>query len=71
MLGIFAETYRISNIVKKIYRKFPNDDDSTEESIKATHNEASIYGLLGDHPRIAECLYIDPAMTYVGAQVLS
>jgi len=65
MLGIFVEIYRIGNIVKKVYRKYPNDDGSTEESIKATHNEASIYRLLGSHPGIAECLYIDPAMTYV------
>lgn len=65
MVGIFAETYRIGNIVKKVYRRFPNDDIATEESIKATHNEASIYILLGDHPRIAKFLYTDPTKTYI------
>lgn len=65
MVGIFAETYRIGNIVKKVYRKFPNDDDASEESIKAIHNEASIYILLGNHPRIAKYLFVDPSKTYI------
>lgn len=39
LVEIFAEDYRIGNIV---YRRFPNDDIVAEESIKATHNEASI-----------------------------
>lgn len=65
MVGIFAETYRIGNMVKKVYRKFPDDDVATEESMKATHNEASIYILLGDHPRIAKYLFTDPAKTYI------
>lgn len=65
MVGIFAETYRIGNVVKKVHRSFFDDDIATEESIKATHNEASIYILLGDHPRIAEFLRTDPAKNYV------
>ena len=65
MVGIFAETYRIGNRVKKVYRKYPDDDDATEESIKATRNEASIYTLLGDHPRIAKYSFIDPSKTYI------
>jgi serine/threonine protein kinase len=65
MVGIFAETYRVGNIVKKVYRRFPDDDIATEESIKATHNEANIYILLGDHPRIAKFLHTDPAKTYI------
>lgn len=65
MMGIFAETYRIDNIIKKVYRRFPNDDIATEESIKATQNEASIYMLLGDHPRVAKFLHTDPAKTYI------
>lgn len=65
MVGIFAETYRIGNIVKKVYRRFPNDDIATKESIKATHNEASIYILLGDHPRIAKFLHTNPTKTYI------
>lgn len=65
MMGIFAETYRIGNLVKKVYRRFPDDDAATEESMKATHNEASIYILLGHHPRIAKFLYTDPAKTYI------
>ena len=63
MVGIFAETYRIGNIVKKVYRRFPDDDIATEESVKATRNEASIYILLGDHPRIAKVLHTDPTKT--------
>jgi len=65
MVGIFAETYRIGNRVKKVYRKYPDDDDATEESIKATHNEASIYILLGNHPRIATHLFIDASKSYI------
>lgn len=65
MVGIFAETYRIGSIVKKTYRRFPDDDISTEESIRATQNEASIYILLGNHPRIAEFIYTDPAKSYI------
>jgi serine/threonine protein kinase len=71
MVGIFAETYRNSNIVKNVYRRFPNDDIATEESIKATHNEASIYILLGHHPRIAKFLYTDPAKTYIELECYS
>ncbi len=65
MTGLFAETYRIGDRVNKVYRKYPDDDDATEESIKATHNEASIYILLGNHARIAEYLFIDPSKTYI------
>ncbi len=65
MVGIFAETYQTGDIVKKVYRKYPKDDDATEESIEAIHNEASIYILLGNHSRIAEHLYIDPSKTYI------
>ena len=65
MTGLFAETYRIGNVVKKVYRKYPDDVVATAESIKAIRNEASIYILLGDHPRIARCLFIDPAKTYI------
>lgn len=65
MVGIFAETYRIGNIVKKVYRRFPDDDAATEESIRATRNEASIYILLGPHPRIAKFLHTDPAKSYL------
>ena len=65
MVGIFVETYRIGNRVKKVYRKDPDNDDSTEDSIKAMHNEASIYILLDNHPRIAECLFVDPSKRYI------
>jgi len=65
MVGIFAETYRIGSRVKKVYRKYLDDDDATEESIRAIHNEASIYILLGNHPRIATYLFIDPSKTYI------
>lgn len=65
MVGIFAETYRIGKVVKKVYRRFPDDDISTKDSIKATRNEASIYILLGDNPRIAKFLHTDPAKTYI------
>jgi serine/threonine protein kinase len=65
MVRIFAETYRIGNIIKKVYRRFPDDDIATEEGIKATYKEANIYILLGDHPRIAKFLHTDPAKTYI------
>ena len=65
MVGIFAEIYRIGNTVKKVYRNVPSDDEATQESIRATHNEASIYILLGDHPRIAKYLSVDPAKTSI------
>ncbi len=65
MVGVFAEIYRIGNIVKKLYRRVPDDDIGTKENIKATHNEASIYILLGDHPRIAKFLHTNPAKTYI------
>ena len=64
-VGIFAETYRIGNRVKKVYRKYPDDDDATEKSIEAIHNEASIYILLGNRPCIAKHLCIDPSKTYI------
>lgn len=71
MVGIFAETYRIGNIVKKLYRRVSDDDIATEESIKATQNEASIYILLGDHLRIARFLHTDLAKTYIELEYYS
>lgn len=65
MMGLFAETYHNDSRVRKVYRKYASDDVATAESIRATRNEASIYILLGDHPRIAKCLFVEPAKTYI------
>ncbi len=50
---------------------FHDDDIATEESIKATHNKASIYILLGDHPRIAKFLRTDPTKTCIELEYYS
>ena len=58
-MGKSAMTYRIQDfVVKAVY----NDDDPnlTRDNCRAMHNEANIYLILGQHPRIAECLYIGP-----------
>lgn len=45
-----------------MYRKYPDDDDAEEESIRAIHNKTSIHLYLDNHLRIAECLCsIDPS----------
>lgn len=57
MIGPSAKTYRVHNLVLKI----PDIDDDaliTQGNIKSMSNEASVYLILGQHPRIAECLYI-------------
>ena len=65
MMGIFAETYLAGTVVKKVFRRYQTDAVATAESIRATRNEANIYMLLGNHPRIVQCLFIDPKRTYI------
>ena len=65
MVAIFAETYRIGNGVKKVYRKYPDDDAIMKDSFQATHNEASISILLGHHLSYRQISIIDPLKTYI------
>lgn len=64
MVGISAKTYRIGALVVKLARS-DDEDYITAENIKAMRNEASIYTLMGHHPRIARCLTVGPAKDYV------
>jgi len=64
MVGIAAKTYRIGNTVRKVHR-IDDEEAITAQNIEATRNEASVYILLGDHPRIAKCLSVGPARSYV------
>lgn len=57
MIGPSAKTYKVHDSVLKM----PGIDDDaliTQGNIKSMSNEASVYLILGRHPRIAECLYI-------------
>ena len=57
MIGPSAKTYRVHDLVLKM----PDIDDEAliaQGNIKSMSNEASVYLILGQHPRIAECLYI-------------
>ncbi|KAI9737338.1 MAG: hypothetical protein M1834_009492 [Cirrosporium novae-zelandiae] len=53
MVGISAIIYRTDNIVKKIYRT-TDEIPITKQNIIATRNEATIYSILGDHPRYVD-----------------
>ncbi len=64
MVGISAKTFRIGNKVSKVLR-LDEEEAITAQNIKATCNEASIYILLGDHPRVAKCLYVGPEKSYI------
>ncbi|PTU24855.1 hypothetical protein P175DRAFT_0429319, partial [Aspergillus ochraceoroseus IBT 24754] len=50
-IGIFAEVYLVD---KKIIRKAPRS--GSEEHIRPIVREADIYAILGNHPRIAQCI---------------
>lgn len=51
MIGIFAEVYLLDDTV---IRKAPRSN--MDEDTQPIHREATIYSILGEHPRIAECL---------------
>ncbi|KAJ5816567.1 hypothetical protein N7447_008800 [Penicillium robsamsonii] len=51
IIGIFAEVYFLDN---HIVRKVPRSE--SEEDLQPTLRDALIHGVLGNHPRIAECL---------------
>jgi serine/threonine protein kinase len=50
-IGIFAEVYLVNGT---FVRKMPHSE-SAEDTL-AIRREATIYAMLGDHPRIAQCL---------------
>ncbi|KAH8427407.1 uncharacterized protein LDX57_005122 [Aspergillus melleus] len=51
LIGIFAEVYLVDD---KIIRKAPRSP--SREDAEPICREAAIYSILGDHPRIAQCL---------------
>lgn len=63
-VGIFTMVYRLSDT---LVRKLPRADDafSYPGNLQAVSNEASIYALLGESPRIARCLSIGKTLDYV------
>ena len=65
MIKIFVEIYCIDNIVKKMYKRFFNDDIVTKESIKVTYNEVNIYILLDNYLRIIKFLYTNFTKIYI------
>ena len=70
MVGIGAKTYRIGNTVKKVHR-IDDEEAITAQNIEAARNEASIYILLGEHRRIAKCLAVGPARSYIELEFYS
>lgn len=54
-VGIFSVVHRLT---ATLVRKLPRTDDAFTlgGNIQAIRNEASIYALLGEHPRIVRCL---------------
>ncbi|KAH8799415.1 kinase-like domain-containing protein [Xylogone sp. PMI_703] len=63
-VGIFSVVHRLGDTW---VRKLPRADDVFTRlgNLQAIHNEATIYALLGDHPRIARCLSIGKTLDYV------
>ncbi|MCJ1381212.1 hypothetical protein MMC17_004321 [Xylographa soralifera] len=57
--GGSAKTNRIGDMVRKVYI-IDEEEAITARNMEATRNEASIYILLGEHPRIAKYLEFYP-----------
>lgn len=64
MVGMGAKTYRIGNVVRKECHVLA-DEYITKQNKEACETEATIYRILGSHPRIANCLFIDPRNEYI------
>lgn len=64
MIGPFARAYKVHDLVLKL----PNINDEVliaQDNTKSMSNEASVYLILGRHPRIAECLYISHSKDFI------
>ncbi|KAI5245025.1 kinase-like protein [Aureobasidium subglaciale] len=64
MVGMSAVTYRIHDTVIKFVHA---DDEAllTQSNVDAMRNEASLYRILGQHDRIAECLDKSSAWSFI------
>lgn len=58
MIGMSATTYRLRDMIVKTTHVLEDEPEITQENLRAMRNEASVYLVLGNHCRIAECLYI-------------
>lgn len=56
LVGMSAKTYRVGNRVIKISHDLPNDPAVTQQYLESCQTEALVYQILGEHPRIAQCL---------------
>ncbi|GAD99747.1 conserved hypothetical protein [Paecilomyces variotii No. 5] len=65
MVGIRSNTYLMQNFVRKEHRIVADDDYTTEQNMQSCRNEANIYYILGEHPRVAKCLSMGPDKDYV------
>lgn len=63
-VGIFSVVHHVSDT---FVRKLPRTDDSFSipMNLQAMSNEATIYALLGENPRIVRCLSISKTLDYV------
>ncbi|KAK7417879.1 hypothetical protein QQZ08_011460 [Neonectria magnoliae] len=64
MVGNTSETWRIGDVVRKVYLA-DSDADITQANIEAAKNEANVYLILKGHRLIAECLAIGPTKDYI------
>ena len=65
MMGMSALTYRVGNRVIKTINVWEEQPGITKDNILATRNEANIFLILRSHPRIVECISVDPALGYI------
>ena len=61
MVGMSSKTYRIGNKVAKVCHVLSDDAAVTQQNLEACKTEALVYQILGEHPRIAQCLLYDPS----------
>ncbi len=64
MVGSCSSTLRFRDVVIKTPR-VDEEAEITQENAKATRIEANVYSILGEHERVARCLYISPTRDMV------
>ncbi|PKS12500.1 hypothetical protein jhhlp_000707 [Lomentospora prolificans] len=70
MIGNTSESWRIGDVVRKVYR-VDNDKDITNANMEAVKNEANVYLILGEHRLVAKWLSIGPEKSYVDLEFYS
>lgn len=71
MVGMSAYIYLLNPTTVLKVPRIDEDDGVTEANREATRIEASIYKLLGHHPRLANCTYISASKEHIELEYYS